>query len=95
MHQLSKRPTVSEMERAFYGRDASYDGVFFVGVRTTGVFCRPSCAARKPFAHNVQFFANTGDAVAEGYRPPNCPAARRRAGSAGSWSESSATRRRA
>jgi AraC family transcriptional regulator of adaptative response/methylated-DNA-[protein]-cysteine methyltransferase len=69
MQQLSKLPKVSEMERAFYGRDASYDGVFFVGVRTTGVFCRPSCAARKPLAENVQFFANTGDAVAAGFRP--------------------------
>lgn len=53
---------------AFYSRDASYDGVFFTGVRTTGIFCRPSCAARKPKPENVEFFQTARDAMFAGYR---------------------------
>jgi AraC family transcriptional regulator of adaptative response/methylated-DNA-[protein]-cysteine methyltransferase len=59
----------AEMERAFFRRDASYDGLFFTGVRTTGVFCRPSCPARKPRPRNVEFFPTVGRALFAGYRP--------------------------
>lgn len=62
-------PPPAEMHRAFLAADASYDGVFFTGVRTTGIFCRPSCAARKPRPENVEFFGTPGDAMAAGYRP--------------------------
>ncbi len=62
-------PPVDEMERAFLTRDPSYDGIFFLGVRTTGVFCRPSCPARKPLTHNVDYFATVRDAIFAGYRP--------------------------
>src|SRR4029453_704719 len=55
-------PRPAEMERAFYGQDASYDGVFVTGVRTTGIFCRPSCSARRPLRRNVEFFASIQDA---------------------------------
>jgi AraC family transcriptional regulator of adaptative response/methylated-DNA-[protein]-cysteine methyltransferase len=57
------------MERAMNARDASYDGVFYLAVRTTGIFCRPSCPARKPRVENVEFFSRTEDAVFAGYRP--------------------------
>ena len=57
------------MERAFFARDASYDGVFYVGVRTTRIYCVPSCAAKKPRADNAQYFASGAEAVAAGYRP--------------------------
>jgi AraC family transcriptional regulator of adaptative response/methylated-DNA-[protein]-cysteine methyltransferase len=57
------------MERAYRGSDASYDGVFYLGVRTTGIFCRPSCPARKPKPDNVEFFAAPRDALFAGYRP--------------------------
>lgn len=57
------------MERAFLGSDASYDGIFFTGVRTTGIFCRPSCRARKPLPSNVEFFASVREALFAGYRP--------------------------
>jgi AraC family transcriptional regulator, regulatory protein of adaptative response / methylated-DNA-[protein]-cysteine methyltransferase len=69
--QLSLLPMPSrrEMERAYLRSDASYDGLFFLGVRTTGVFCRPSCHARKPRPENVEFFASPKDAVFAGYRP--------------------------
>jgi AraC family transcriptional regulator of adaptative response/methylated-DNA-[protein]-cysteine methyltransferase len=62
-------PTRAEMERAYQGSDASYDGVFVLGVRTTGVFCRPSCGARKPKPENVEFFAQPKEALFAGYRP--------------------------
>lgn len=61
-------PPRPEMERAFLGGDASYDGVFYAGVRTTGIFCRPSCAARKPKPENIEFFGAVKDALFAGYR---------------------------
>jgi AraC family transcriptional regulator, regulatory protein of adaptative response / methylated-DNA-[protein]-cysteine methyltransferase len=65
----STRPGPAEMERAFYARDASYDGVFVTAVRTTRVFCRPSCPARKPLRRNVEYFGSPGEARLAGYRP--------------------------
>jgi AraC family transcriptional regulator of adaptative response/methylated-DNA-[protein]-cysteine methyltransferase len=59
----------TEMERAFFDRDASYDGLFYTGVRTTGIFCRPSCPARKPRRRNIEFFPSISRAVFAGYRP--------------------------
>jgi AraC family transcriptional regulator of adaptative response/methylated-DNA-[protein]-cysteine methyltransferase len=66
---MSHLPGKKEMDRALRGRDASYDGVFFVAVRTTGVFCRPSCPARKPLPHNVEYYAAARQALFAGYRP--------------------------
>lgn len=63
------RPTQREMLRAFSRRDASYDGIFFTAVRTTSIFCRPSCPAKKPLAKNIEFFATAKDALFAGYRP--------------------------
>lgn len=67
--ESGKRPTEREMLRAFSNRDASYDGVFFTAVRTTSIFCRPSCPAKKPLAKNIEFFATAKDALFAGYRP--------------------------
>ena len=66
---LLPMPSRIEMERAYLRSDASYDGLFFLGVRTTGIFCRPSCHARKPKPENVEFFASPREAVIAGYRP--------------------------
>ena len=66
---LLPMPSRTEMERAYQSSDASYDGVFYLGVRTTGIFCRPSCAARKPKPENVEFFALPKEALFAGYRP--------------------------
>lgn len=65
---LSFTPSETEMEAAFYRKDASYDGLFFVAVRTTGIFCRPSCSSC-PKRENVEFFLSLRDAVVAGYRP--------------------------
>ncbi|MCH9687042.1 MAG: methylated-DNA--[protein]-cysteine S-methyltransferase [Deltaproteobacteria bacterium] len=57
------------MYGALTRRDAQYEGIFVVGVKTTGIFCRPSCSARKPKPGNVEYFAGTRDALLAGYRP--------------------------
>jgi len=62
-------PRESEMDRAMYARDASFDGLFFACVRTTGVFCRPSCAARKPKKRNLIYHATVRDCLLAGFRP--------------------------
>ncbi len=54
--------------RAVASRDARFDGWFFTAVRTTGIYCRPSCPARTPLAVNVSFFATAAGAQAAGYR---------------------------
>lgn len=64
-----RMPRPAELYRALVDRDASYEGIFFAGIRTTGIFCRPTCPARKPLVQNVEFFARTEQAVAAGYRP--------------------------
>jgi len=62
-------PSPATMYRALVRRDSSYEGVFWVGVRTTGIFCRPTCSAKKPLRANVQFFHRVTDALTSGYRP--------------------------
>lgn len=49
-------------------RDPSQDGRLFYGVRTTGVYCRPSCPSRRPKRENVQFFSRVAEAEAAGFR---------------------------
>jgi AraC family transcriptional regulator of adaptative response/methylated-DNA-[protein]-cysteine methyltransferase len=66
MNALPSRPV---MIRALLARDPSFEGLFFAGVRTTGVFCRPTCGARKPRPENVEFFATSGEALHAGFRP--------------------------
>ena len=50
-------------------RDPSADGTFYYSVKTTGVYCRPSCAARSARRENVQFHASREDAERAGFRP--------------------------
>jgi AraC family transcriptional regulator of adaptative response/methylated-DNA-[protein]-cysteine methyltransferase len=57
------------MYQALVEKDRSFEGVFITGVKTTGIFCRPSCTARKPKRENVEFFPGVRDAIASGYRP--------------------------
>ena len=57
------------MRRAFQQKDATFDGTFFVAVKTTGVFCRPVCRAKPPRPENVEFFATANEALRQGYRP--------------------------
>lgn len=66
---MNTLPPVAEMERAYRENDASYNGLFFLGVRTTGIFCRPICPARKPLPKNVEYFPTVQAASFAGYRP--------------------------
>jgi AraC family transcriptional regulator of adaptative response/methylated-DNA-[protein]-cysteine methyltransferase len=57
------------MLEAFLGRDPTFEGVFVTAVRTTGIFCRPTCSARRPLPEHISFFATSREAVLAGYRP--------------------------
>src|SRR5207302_2310776 len=69
MKTMELLPPTQTMYRALVNRDRSFEGIFFVGVRTTGIFCRPTCMAKKPARENVDFFATSSEALESGYRP--------------------------
>jgi AraC family transcriptional regulator of adaptative response / DNA-3-methyladenine glycosylase II len=58
-----------EMMARFYGRDRTANGTFLTGVLTTGIYCLPSCTARKPRPENVRFFGTEDEARTAGLRP--------------------------
>lgn len=60
--------STTEFEQAFFTADPAYDGRFVAAVRTTGIFCRPSCRVRKPLPKNVTFLSDAAGARAAGYR---------------------------
>ncbi len=62
--------------RAFQSHDARFDGRVFVGVTSTGIYCRPICPARAPKFENCRFFASAAAAQEAGFRPA-CVAVRR------------------
>src|SRR5271169_5681730 len=55
--------------RALAARDARFDGLFFVGVTSTGIYCRPICTARRVGRDRRRFFSNSALAEREGFRP--------------------------
>lgn len=61
-------PDPATCHAAMLRRDRGYDGVFFVCVKTTGIYCRPVCPARTPFLKNCEFVATPAEAVATGFR---------------------------
>lgn len=58
-----------EYYKALIEKNREYEGLFFVGVKTTGVFCRPTCPARKPKFENCEFFETAQEALLASYRP--------------------------
>ncbi|MGY0041263.1 bifunctional transcriptional activator/DNA repair enzyme AdaA [Pedobacter sp. NJ-S-72] len=54
------------MYKAAVEKDSSFEGVFYTAVKTTGIFCRPTCTARKPKRENVEFFSSTKEAILHG-----------------------------
>ena len=80
-------------ERARLARDARFDGHFYIGVKTTGIYCRPICPANAPKSENVAFFPSAAAAAEAGFRPclrcrPEC------APGTPAWSGTSTTVRR-
>ena len=69
MKTTTELPTESVMEAAFLAGDPSFDGIFVTAVRTTGIFCRTTCPAKKPRPENLQFYATPREALLSGYRP--------------------------
>jgi AraC family transcriptional regulator of adaptative response / DNA-3-methyladenine glycosylase II len=64
-------------------RDPAFDGIFFIAVKTTGIYCRPVCRVRQPLTRNIEFYPSAAAAEQGGYRPclrcrpesaPFCPA---------------------
>lgn len=84
---MSTLPSADEMYDALLRRDASYEGIFYTCVRTTGIFCRSTCSARKPKRENVIFVRTVAEAYARGFRP--CKACRplETAGQLPDWTE--------
>lgn len=73
-----ERPADDRRWAAVVARDKRADGTFVTAVATTGIYCRPSCAARRPLRQNVRFYATCTAAEAAGFRPckrckPNAP----------------------
>jgi AraC family transcriptional regulator of adaptative response / DNA-3-methyladenine glycosylase II len=73
----------TDQYEALRQRDAAFDGVVFVAVKTTGIYCRPVCPARTPLPRNVRFYGSAAAAERAGFRPclrcrpetaPFCPA---------------------
>ncbi|THF79462.1 bifunctional transcriptional activator/DNA repair enzyme AdaA [Cohnella fermenti] len=58
-----------EQWQAVANNDGSYDGSFFYAVKTTGIFCRPSCRSKLPNRENIDFFLTADQALAAGFRP--------------------------
>lgn len=67
IHSMELSPEICE--RARQARDPRFDGRFFIAVRTTGVFCRPTCPVQPPKAKNVRFYPTAAAALAAGFRP--------------------------
>ena len=56
------------MYQAILNKDAGFEGLFYTAVKTTGIFCRPTCTARKPKRENVVFFRSSSEAIRHGFR---------------------------
>ena len=54
---------------AYMAKDARFDGRFFIGISTTGIYCRPICRAKKPKSENCTFYLTAAEAECSGYRP--------------------------
>jgi len=56
-------------ERVRYARDPAFDGVIFIGVKSTGIYCRPVCPVRQPLSRNVAYYRSAAAAEGAGFRP--------------------------
>jgi AraC family transcriptional regulator, regulatory protein of adaptative response / methylphosphotriester-DNA alkyltransferase methyltransferase len=69
MRRNASDPLDQQKWDAVRNGDAAFDGVFFYGVRTTGVYCRPSCRSKTPLKKNIEFFDSPEKAEERGFRP--------------------------
>ena len=66
---MNKQLSFDEKYNIILNKDASYENIFITAVKTTGIFCRTSCTARKPKKENVVFYDSINDAIQNGFRP--------------------------
>ena len=66
---LNRLPDHEKLYEHILRRDPELDGVVYVGVKTTGIFCRPVCPARTPLSKNITFYGSPDEALAAGFRP--------------------------
>ncbi|MBK8490884.1 MAG: bifunctional transcriptional activator/DNA repair protein Ada [Saprospirales bacterium] len=67
--QITDHKTIAKYYTALIEKDSQFTGIFYVGVKTTGIFCIPTCTARKPKMENVVFFSTTKEMLQNGFRP--------------------------
>lgn len=66
---MKNQLSFDEKYKIILKKDASYENIFFTAVKTTGIFCRTNCPARKPKKENIIFYDSINDAIQNGYRP--------------------------
>lgn len=66
---ITSATRIRDYYQALLDRNPEYVGIFFAGVKTTSIFCLPTCRARKPKKENVQFFSTFKEALEHGFRP--------------------------
>lgn len=66
---ITNKEKIDEYYQALFEKNSQYEGVFFAGIKTTGIFCRPTCSARKPLKENCDFFESAQQALLAGFRP--------------------------
>lgn len=69
MYSLIMSLDIHQCEQAWLARDPEFDGQFFIGVRTTGIYCRCVCPVRQPYRCNIEFLPSAAAAELAGYRP--------------------------
>ncbi|GAA2917540.1 bifunctional transcriptional activator/DNA repair enzyme AdaA [Enterococcus pseudoavium] len=66
---ITSKQKQEEYYRALKEKDRNYEGIFFAGIKTTGIFCHPTCRARKPKFEHCEFYETAEEALLAGYRP--------------------------
>lgn len=66
---ITNKQQIDKYYEMLVEKNSNYEGVFFVGVKTTGIMCRPTCPAKKPYKENCEFFATAKEALLASYRP--------------------------
>ncbi|WP_430727539.1 bifunctional transcriptional activator/DNA repair enzyme AdaA [Vagococcus allomyrinae] len=66
---INEKILIDDYYQMLIEKNSAYEGIFYVGVKTTGVFCRPTCPAKKPKKENCQFFETAQEAALSGFRP--------------------------
>jgi len=78
-------PDPESMYQALLNRDSQLEGIFYFGVKTTGIFCRPGCTARNPKKENVDYFDSIQKALDSGYRPCKVCSPLKKSGQVPDW----------